>query len=45
MPSNRVLSRIERSAGVQDPHRLFWLLTQLTLAGIASPRRCRSDRV
>ena len=39
MPCSRVDSRIDRSLGVQLPQRLFWLATQRTCSGSASPSR------
>ena len=32
-------SRMVPSEGVQDPQRVFWLVTHLTLTGLARPPR------
>ena len=45
MPCSRVLSRMLRSAGVQEPHRLFWLPAQATLAGCAEPAEVAAGEI
>src|SRR6478752_2564506 len=44
MPLTRAEMRMVPSAGVHEPQREFWLVTQRMLEGLARPPRCRWDR-